>query len=206
MERNRRGRAPSPNGCVDAGAAGEARACAAPRDSAVGRRDRLKDLDPSGAGANTRCGLLARMTLIAGLPGSNKGRPACDNRSAVTFGAATRIHTSTCRAPRPRSNSMACRSSSRNACMSGPSAVSIVRPFMAQPACGRHNETRWLQLSRVVDSDANNRMCSRGSIRMPPRAVTAATRASPFERATASCASRSNSAIAPNVPKLQFAS
>jgi hypothetical protein len=51
------------------------------------------------------------------------------------------------------------------------------------------------------------RKCSRGSIRMPPRAVTAAaTRASPFDRATGSSASRMNSAIAPNVPKLQFVS
>ena len=200
MGPSRSGPAPSPNECGDVAAAWAAHGCAVRRDSA--RR-------PAGSAERPRCvrpGSLARMTLIAGLPGSNSGRPACGKSSAVTPGSATRIHTSACKAPRPRSNSVAWRSCSRRACASGPSAVSTVRPFMAQSACGRHNETRWLQLSRVVDSDANSRTSARGSIRMPPRAVTAVMQASPCNRVTGSSAQRMNSAIAPNVPKLQFVS
>src|SRR5205085_9700989 len=58
------------------------------------------------------------------------------------------------------------------------------------------------QLSRVVDSEANRRRSSRGSIRTPPRAVTAENDLLPFVMATGSSGSRMNSAIPPKVPRL----
>ena len=63
---------------------------------------------------------------------------------------------------------------------------------------------RWFQLSRVVLSEANSRTPLGGSMRIPPRPVTAARTASLRDRVSGSSTSRVNSAIAPNVPKLQF--
>ena len=62
---------------------------------------------------------------------------------------------------------------------------------------------RWFQLSRVVLSDANTRIASCGSMRMPPRAVTAARLVALRDKLTGSSGSLVNSAMAPNVPRLQ---
>src|SRR5262249_50041699 len=63
---------------------------------------------------------------------------------------------------------------------------------------------RWFQLSRVVLSEANSRTPLPGSMRIPPRSVMAARATLLCDRVSGSSASRANSAIAPNVPRLQF--
>jgi hypothetical protein len=131
-------------------------------------------------------------------------RPACDRSSAATLASATRTQTSTCKAPRPRSNSVASRCCSRSASLSAPTSVSAVRWFIAHWRSGRHNAMRWFQLSRVVLSEANSRTPLPGSMRIPPRPVMTARATSLRDRVSGSSASRANSAIAPNVPKLQF--
>jgi class 3 adenylate cyclase len=79
------------------------------------------------------------------------------NVAARLAGSLLRTQTSTCKAPRPRSNRTAARSSARKASRSGPTSVSTERPLMAQASCLRQSATRWFQLSEVSDSEAIRR-------------------------------------------------
>ena len=56
---------------------------------------------------------------MAGLPGSNRLRPACSRSRAARLRSPMRTQKSACSAPKPRSNRMASRSSSRGASMIG---------------------------------------------------------------------------------------
>ena len=126
---------------------------------------------------NTRCGLAARITAIAPLPGSNSDRPVHVRSAATTSASPVRMQAFSCSVPSPRSNRTAERSCARRASVSGPISVRAVRRSIAQMSSGRHNETRWLQLCVVSDSEATGRISSCATIRKPPRAVMADDRA-----------------------------
>jgi len=76
------------------------------------------------------------------------------------------MHTSTCRQPRPRSNTMPDRSAGRRAAQSGPSSVRAARRLIAQRSLGRQSDAlvpafahrglgrNRLQRGRVQETDA----------------------------------------------------
>ena len=141
------------------------------RAFAIGRGDRLIDLDPShAADEDTRWVGGEGSRPSPGFPAPATCVRIAGAVFATTSGSAMRTQRSACKAPMPRSNRMPLRSSSRNACVSGPSSVRTARWFMAHWSSRRHNAMRWAQLSRVVDSEANSRKSPRGSMRTPPRA------------------------------------
>ena len=109
----------------------------------------------------TRCGLVARITLIAGLPGVE---PAPRNARA----AAPRLrighpHADSRPATRRCRGRTASRRGPRRAARPHPARVSVstVRRFMAQRSAGRQSAMRWFQLSLVVVSNAISRMSGR---------------------------------------------
>jgi hypothetical protein len=65
------------------------------RTFAVGRRDWREHLGRPSRLTNTRCGLAASITPMAGLPGANTSCPACTRKRAATSGSDTRTQTST---------------------------------------------------------------------------------------------------------------
>ena len=133
----------------------------------------------------TRCGLAARITLIAGFPGSNNGRPAYDMSCAATPGSATRTHRSTCKARRPRSNSGASRSCSRKASWCGQRREHAA-PVHGAAALRQADRNARVPALRVVLSEANRRTPAPASMRIAPREVIVARKASPRRSATGS--------------------
>ena len=110
--------------------------------SSRGRRDRLIDLDPAEPADEDAVRIGARISPIAGLPGSNTARPACWRSCAAVSRSPMRTQKSACGAPRPRSNRIESRSSARSASRSAPSSVSTVRPPIAPSSSDRHSAMR----------------------------------------------------------------
>ena len=176
------------------------------RDAAL-QRDRLVDLRAPRARDEHAMRAMVQDQAHRGIARLEQRAPRVSAQAGDQRGIGRRARSSRPEARRARGRTTPRRDPARaGTCVSDPSSVSALRRPIAHSACGRQNATRWLHDEVVTVSNANGRRPGNARSRMPPRAVTTDVDCSVRSISAGSSGSRTNSAIAPNVPRLHCAS